>query len=119
MQKLVATSALGVVSLNKCFSRIQKMAAASTRVGVRSSHSLNASADGSGKIIFLQYLIISCLPAAVVAVIGGGRGAESGEICPGGRTCCRVGGTAAARTRVNCCGEMRPAISAIPLAAFA
>ena len=50
------------------------MAAASTRVGVHSSHSLNASAEGSGKIIFLQYLIISCLPATVVAVVGGGRG---------------------------------------------
>ena len=116
MQKLVATSALGVVSLNKCFSRVQKIAAASTWVGVHSSHSLNASADGSGKIIFLQYLIISCLPAAVV---GGDRGAESGEICPGRRTSCRVGGTAAARTRVNCSGELRPVISEIPLAAFA
>ena len=119
MQKLVATSALGIVSLNKCFSKVQKMAAASTWVGVRSSHSLNASADGSGKIIFLQYLIISCMPAAVVAVVGAGMGAESGEICPGGRTSCRVGSTAAARTRVNCSGEMRPAISVIPLAAFA
>ena len=44
------------------------------RVGVHSSHSLNALADGSGKIIFLQYLIISCLLATVVAVVGGGRG---------------------------------------------
>ena len=52
------------------------MAVASTRVGVHSSHSLNASAEGSGKIIFLQYLIISCLPAAVVAVVGGGRGGQ-------------------------------------------
>ena len=56
------------------------MAAASTRVGVRSSHSLNALAEGLGQIIFLQYLIISCLPATVVAVVGDGRGAESGEI---------------------------------------
>ena len=56
------------------------MAVASTRVGVHSPHSLNALAEGSGNIIFLQYLIISCLPATVVAVVGGGRGAESGEI---------------------------------------
>ena len=56
------------------------MAAASTRVGVHSSHSLNASAEGSDNVIFLQYLIISFLPATVVAVIGGGRRAESGEI---------------------------------------
>ena len=80
MQKLVATSTLDVVSSNKCFLRIQKMAAASTRVGVHSSHFLNASAEGWGNIIFLQYLIISCLPATVFAVVGGGRGAESGEI---------------------------------------
>ena len=96
------------------------MAVASTRVGVHSSHVLNMAADGSSKIIFLQYLIISCRPAAVVAVSGGGGGGiESGEICPGGRTSCKVGGTAAARTRVNCSGEMRPAISAIPLAVLA
>ena len=119
MQKLLATSALSAVSLNKCFSRVQKMAVTSTWVGVHSSHSLNTSADGSGKIIFLQYLIISCLPAAVVAVFGGGGGVESGEICPGSRTSCKVGRTAAARMRVNCSGDMRPAISAIPLAAFA
>ena len=50
------------------------MAAASTRVGVHSLHPLNASAEGSGNIIFLQYLIISCQPATVIAVIGGGRG---------------------------------------------
>ena len=74
MQKLVATSALGVVSSNKCFSRIQKMAAASTWVGVHSLHSLNVSAEGSGNVIFLQYLIISCLLATVVAVFGGGGG---------------------------------------------
>ena len=74
MQKLVATSALGVVSSNKCFSRVQKTAAASTRVGVHASQVSNTAADGSGKIIFLQYLIISCRPVAVVDVSGGGWG---------------------------------------------
>ena len=74
MQKLVATSALGVVSSNKCFSSVQKTAAASTRVGVRSLQVSNTAADGSGKIIFLQYLSISCRPAAVVDVSGGGGG---------------------------------------------
>ena len=69
--------------------------------------------------MFLQYLIIACLLAAVVAVVGGGGGADNGDICPGGKTSCRVGGTAAARTRVNCSSEMRPAMYAIPLAAFA
>ena len=53
---------------------MQKIAAASTRVGVHSSHSLNASAGGSGRIMFLQYLIMACLPATVVAVVGGGGG---------------------------------------------
>ena len=119
MQKWLATSTLGVVSSNKCFFRVQKTAAASIRVGVRSSHSLSASAAGSGKIMFLQYLIMACLPATVIAVVGGGGGADNGDICPGGKTSCRVGRTAAARTRVNCSSEMRPAMSAIPLAAFA
>ena len=98
---------------------MQKTATASTWVGVHSSHSLNASAAGSGKIMFLQYLIMACLPVAVIAVVGGGGGADNGDICPGGKTSCKVGRTAAARTRVNCSGEMRPAMSAIPLAAFA
>ena len=62
---------------------------------------------------------MSCLPAAVVAVVRGGGGVDNGDICPGGKTSCRVGGTAVARTRVSCSSEMRPAMSASPLAAFA
>ena len=119
IQKLEATSALGVVSSNKCFSKVQNTTVASTRVGVHASQVSNTAADGSGKILFLQYLIKSCWPVAVVDVSGGGGGVENGKICPGGRTSCNVGGTAAARMSVNCSGEMRPAMSASPLAALA
>ena len=91
----------------------------STLVGVRFLQLLIQSAAGSGRILFLQYLIISCLPVTVVAVVGGGRGDDSGEICPGGRTRCNVGGTAAARTKVSCSGDTRFAMSASPLAAAA
>ena len=62
---------------------------------------------------------MACLPAAVVAVIRGGGGVDNGDICLGGKTSCRVGRTAVASTRVSCSSEMRPAMSAIPLAAFA
>ena len=74
IQKLEATSALGVISSNKCFSNVQKTAVASTRVGVHASQVSNTAADGSGKILFLQNLIISCWPVAVVDVSGGGGG---------------------------------------------
>ena len=119
IQKLDATSALGVISSNKCFSKVQNTAAASTRVGVRASQVSNTAADRSGRILFLQYLINSWWPVGVVDVSGGGGGVESGKICPGGRTSCNVGGTAAARTSVNCSGETRLAMSANPLAALA
>ena len=67
--------------VKRCFSSVQKTAAASTRVGVCLSQYLRQSAAGSGKIMLLQYLIISCLPAAVVAVVRGGGGADNGDIC--------------------------------------
>ena len=98
ISKLLATSALGVVSLNRCFSKVQNIAAASTRMGVRSSHFWNTSSVDFGRILVLQYFIISSLPTAVVAVFGGGGGVERGETTPGGRTNCNVGGTAAAKT---------------------
>ena len=119
IRKLDVTSALGVVSSNKCFSRVQNTAAASTRVGVCASQVSNTAADGSGRILFLQYLINSCRPDGVVDVFGGSGGVESGEICPGSRMSCNEGGTAAARTSVNCSGEIRPAMSANPLATLA
>ena len=119
IQKLDATSALGVVSSNKCFSKVQNTAAASTRVGVHASQVSNTAADGSGRILFMQYLINSSRHVGVVDVSGGGGGVESGEICPGGRTSCNVGGTAVAKISVNCSGEMRPAMSANPLAMLA
>ena len=84
-QNLDATSARGVVSSNKCFSRVQNTAAARTLVGVRTSQLLNAESDGSGKILFLQYWINSFRSYSVVDVLWSGGGATSGEICPGGR----------------------------------
>ena len=117
--KLLATSALGVVSSNRCFSKVQKTATASTRTGVRLSHRWYTSSVAFSRTRSYNTFIISSLPAAVVAVFGGGGGVESGEICPGGRTSCNVGGTAAARTSVNCSGEMRLAISAMPRAVLA
>ena len=72
-----------------------------------------------GRIMFLQYFIISSLPTAVVAGFGDGGGVERGETTPGGRTNCNVGGTAAAKTSVNCSGEIRLAISALPRVALA
>ena len=116
--KLLATLALGVVSSNRCFSKVQKIAAASTRMGVCSSHCWNTSSVGFGRILFLQYFIISGLPTTVVAGFGGGGGVERGETTPGGRTNCNVGGTAAAKTSVNCSREIRLAISAMPHAAL-
>ena len=52
---------------------------ASTWVGVRASQVSNAAADGSGRILLLQYLISSCHPVGVVDVSGGGDGVDSGE----------------------------------------
>ena len=52
---------------------------ASTWVGVRASQVSNAAADGSGRILLLQYLISSCHPVGVVDVSGGGGGVDSGE----------------------------------------
>ena len=62
--------------------------------------------------------MISCLPATVLVVMGGGGGAVNGDVVPGGRTKCRVGGTAAARITVNCSGVTSPARSDILFAAF-
>ena len=114
--KLLATSALDVVSLNRCFSKVQKIAAARTRTDVRSSHCWNTSSVDFGRILVLQYFIISSLPIAVVAGFGGGGGVERGETTPGGRTNCNVGGTATANTSVNYSGWMRVAMSAMPCA---
>ena len=119
IQNFDATSARGVVSANKCFSGVQNTAAARSLVGVRASQVSNAESNGSGRILFLQYLINSCQPVGIVEVLGGGGGAASGEICPGGRTSCKIGGTAAARTNVSCSGETSPAMSANPLAVLA
>ena len=83
-----------------------------------SSHFWNTSSVDCGRILVLQYFSISSLPTAVVAVFGGGGGVERGETTPGGRTNCNVGGTAAAKTSVNCSGAMRVAMSAMPRAAF-
>ena len=68
------------MSSNKCLSRVENIAAASTRVGVRASQVSNAAADGSGRILLLQYLISSCHPVGVFDVSGGGGGVDSGEI---------------------------------------
>ena len=72
MQKFDATSARAVVSSNKCFSRVENTAVASTRVGIRGLQVSNRAADRSGRILFLQYLISSCPPVGVVEVLGGG-----------------------------------------------
>ena len=74
-------------------------------MGDHSSHFRNASSVGVGRIFVLQYFTISNLPAVVVAGVGGGGGVERGETTPGGRTNCNVGGTAAAKTSVNCSGR--------------
>ena len=112
-------SALAVVSLKRCFSNVENTAAASTRTGDLSSHFKNASSVEVGKIFVIQYFTISNLPSAVVAGFGGGGGVERGETNSGGRTNCNVGGTAAARTSVNCSGAISVAMSAIPRAALA
>ena len=91
------------------------MAAARTLVGVRASQLLNAECDGSGRMLFLQNWISSFRSDSVVDVLGTGGGARRGETWPGGRTSCRVGGTAAARTIVNCSGETRFATWPNPL----
>ena len=49
---------------------MENIAAASTRVGVCASQVSNAAADGSGRILLLQYLISSCCPVGVVDVSG-------------------------------------------------
>ena len=67
----------------------------------------------------LQYLIMSCYPASVVAVAGGGGGVVSGDIVPGGNTNWSVGGTAAVRIKVICLGVTSVARSAMPQVAFA
>ena len=118
-QNFDATLARGVVSSKKCFSIVQNTAAARTLVGVRASQVSNAESDGSGRILFLQCWINSFQPVSIVNVSGGGGGVTSGEICPGGRTSCKVGGMAAARINVSCSGETRFAMSAKPLAALA
>ena len=53
MEKFAATSVRGVVESNRCLSRIENIAAARTRVGVRGLHLSNASAKWFGKICFL------------------------------------------------------------------
>ena len=68
------------MSSNKCLSRVENIAAASTRVGVRASQVSNTAADGSGRILLLQYLISSYRPVSVVDVLGGGGGVDSGKI---------------------------------------
>ena len=97
---------------------MQNIAAASTRTGDRSLHFRKASCVEVGRIFVLQYFTISSLPTVVVAGFGGGGGVERGETTPGGRTNCNVGGTAAAKTSVNCYGGMRVAMSAILRAAL-
>ena len=118
-QNLDATSVCGVVSLNKCFSRVQNTAAVRTLVGVCASQLLNIECDGFGKILCLQDWINSFQSDGAVDVFWGGGSATSGEVCPGGRMSCKVGGTAAARTNVSCSGETRVAMSANPFAASA
>ena len=89
--KLLATSAHGVVSSNRCFSKVQNIAAASTRMGVRSSHFWNTSSVDCGRILVLQYFSISSLPTAVVAVFGGGGGVEISDpeaYSPWTKECC-------------------------------
>ena len=44
MEKFAATSARGVVKSNRCFSKVENIAAARTRVGVHGPHFLNAAA---------------------------------------------------------------------------
>ena len=68
-------------------------------------------------MLSLQNWISSFRSDGVVVVLGIGGGATRGETWPGGKTSCRVGGTAAARTTVNCSGEIRFATSAKPFAA--
>ena len=70
-------------------------------------------------MLSLQNWISSFRSDGVVDVLGIGGGATRGETWPGGKTSCRVGGTAAARTTVNCSGETRFATSAKPFAAAA
>ena len=95
------------------------MAMARTLVGDLFSQLWKQSAAGLGKMCFLQYLIMSCHPASVVAVVGGGGGVVSSNVVPGGNTSWSVSGTAAARTKVICSGLMSEARSAMPRAAFA
>ena len=54
MEKFAATSACGVVESKRCLSRIENIAAARTRVGVRGSQFSNAAAKWFGKICLLQ-----------------------------------------------------------------
>ena len=74
------TSACAVMESKKCLSRVENIAAASTRVGDHASQVSNAAADGSGRILLLQCLISSCCTVSVVDVSGGGGGVDSGEI---------------------------------------
>ena len=75
---------------------------------------LKQSDTGSGKMCALQYLIMSCHPASVVAVTGGGSGVVCGDVVPGGNTNWSVGRTAAVRIKVICLGIMSVARSAMP-----
>ena len=67
----------------------------------------------------LQYLIMSCHPASVVAVAGGSSGVVSGDVVPGDNTNWSMGWTAAVRIKVICSGVTSVARSAMPQAAFA
>ena len=95
------------------------MAAARTLVDDLFWQSWKQSATGLGKMCVLQYLIMSCRPASVVTVTGGGSGVVSCDAIPGGNTNWSISGTAAVRIKVICSRVTRVARSAIPGAAFA
>ena len=90
------------------------MAVARTLVGDLFLQSWKQSAVGSGKMCALQYLIMSCHPASVVTVAGGGGGVVSGNVIPGSNTNWSIGGTAAVRIKVICLGVMSVVRSAMP-----
>ena len=69
---------------------------------------------GSGKTFALLYFIMSCHPASVVGVAGGGGGVDRGDVVPGGNTNWSAGGMAAARINVIYSGLISVVRSAIP-----
>ena len=81
------------------------MAAASTLIGVLSSHSVKHGESGFGKTFNLVTLIMAVCPSAVVVSGDGGGGAIMGDVIIHGTIICMVGVVAAVKSSMKCSGD--------------